>query len=134
MSHDTSYHQKQQGGNQLPIAALPPAFAHIDIAEHYQEGRYSSRLEAELADILWNGQPVEEPGEGRPIPLTGEALAVLRNLHCIALLQSGQVLPLLEIEHLAAPATAIERAQLYHSVARTLLEIVAAILQDRENR
>jgi hypothetical protein len=44
------------------------------------------------------------------------------------------VLPLLEIEHLAAPATAIERAQLYHSLARTLLEIVAAILQDRENR
>ncbi len=24
-----------------------------------------SRLEAELADILWNGQPVEEPEGGR---------------------------------------------------------------------
>jgi hypothetical protein len=116
------------------MAALPPVFAHIDIAEHYQQGRFSSRLEAELADILWNGQPVEEPEGGRPITLTDEALTVLNNLNCIALLQAGQVLPLLELEHLATPVTAIERAQLYHSVARTLLDIVAAILEDRENR
>jgi hypothetical protein len=46
------------GLDQAPIAALPPVFAHLDIAEHYQEGRFSSRLEAEIADILWNGQPV----------------------------------------------------------------------------
>jgi len=134
MSQDTSHHQDQQGRDQVPLAALPPVFAHIDIAEHYQQGRFSSRLEAELADILWNGQPVEEPEGVRPITLTDEALAVLHNLNCIALLQAGQVLPLLEIEHLATPATAVERAQLYHSVARTLLDIVAAILEDRENR
>ena len=41
---------------------------------------------------------------------------------------------LLDIEHLAMPMTAIERAQRYHSAARMLLEIVAAILEDRENR
>ena len=134
MSQDTSHHQDQQGRDQVPLAALPPVFAHLDIAEHYQEGRFSSRLEAELADILWNGQPVEEPEGGRPISLTDEALTVLNNLNCIALLQAGQVLPLLEIEHLATPATAVERAQLYHSVSRTLLDIVAAILEDRENR
>ena len=116
------------------MAAVPPAFAHTVIAEHYQEGRFSSRLEAELADILWNDQPVEEPEEGRPISLTEDALAVLSHLNCIALLQAGQVLPLLEIEQLTTPATAIERAQVYHSVARTLLDIVAAILEDRENR
>jgi len=109
-------------------------FAHAVIAEHYQQGRFSSRLEAELADILWNGQPVEEPEGGRPITLTDEALAVLHTLNCIALIQAGQVLPLLDIEHLATPMTAIERAQLYHSAARTLLEIVAAILEDREDR
>ena len=133
MSQDTSHHQNQ-GRDQVPIAALPPVFAHVDIAEHYQQGRFSSRLEAELADILCNGQPVEEPEGGRPIALTDEALAALHPLNCIALIQAGQVLPLLEIEHLATPRTAIERAQLYHSVARTLLDIVAAILEDRENR
>jgi hypothetical protein len=134
MSQDTSHHQEQQGGDQLPIAALPPVFAHIDIAEHYQQGRFSSRLEAELADILWNDQPVEEPEGVRPLSLTDEALAVLSNLNCIALLQGGKVLPLLDIEQLATPRTAIERAQLYHSAARTLLDMVAAILENRENR
>lgn len=134
MSQNTNHHQEQQGHDQLLIAALPPVFAHVDIAEHYQEGRFSSRLEAELADILWNNQPVEKPEEGRPISLTDDALAVLSHLNCIALLQAGQVLPLLDIEQLSTPMTAIERAQLYHSVARTLLDIVAAILEDRENR
>ncbi len=134
MSQETRHNQDQHGRNQLPVPALPPVFAHAVIAEHYQQGRFSSRLEAELADILWNGQPVEEPEGGRPITLTDEALAVLHTLNCIALIQAGQVLPLLDIEHLATPMTAIERAQLYHSAARTLLEIVAAILEDRENR
>ena len=134
MSQETRHHQDQHGRDQLPVPALPPVFAHAVIAEHYQQGRFSSRLEAELADILWNGQPVEEPEGERPITLTDEALAVLHTLNCIALIQAGQVLPLLDIEHLATPMTAIERAQLYHSAARTLLEIVAAILEDRENR
>src|SRR3989441_9739565 len=135
MSQDTSHHQDQQHVlDQVLIAALPPVFVHAVIAEHYQQGRFSSRLEAELADILWNGQPVEEPEGGRPITLTDEALAILHPLNCIALIQAGQVLPLLDIEHLATPMTAIERAQLYHSAARTLLEIVAAILEDREDR
>ncbi len=134
MSQETRHNQDQHGRDQLPVPALPPVFAHAVIAEHYQQGRFSSRLEAELADILWNGQPVEEPEGGRPITLTDEALAVLHTLNCIALIQAGQVLPLLDIEHLATPMTAIERAQLYHSAARTLLEIVAAILEDREDR
>jgi len=134
MSQDTSHHQDQQGRDQVPIAALQPVFAHLDIAEHYQQGRFSSRLEAELADILWNGQPVEEPEGERPIALTNEPLAALHNLNCIALIQGGQVLPLLDIEHVSTPMTAIQRAHLYHSAARTLLEIIAAILEDRENR
>jgi hypothetical protein len=134
MSQETRRHQDQHGRDQLPVPALSPVFAHAVIAEHYQQGRFSSRLEAELADILWNGPPVEKPAGGRPITLTDEALAVLHTLNCIALIQAGQVLPLLDIEHLATPMTAIERAQLYHSAARTLLEIVAAILEDRENR
>ncbi len=134
MSQDSSHHQEQQERDRLPIFALPPTFANVDIAEHYQQGRFSSRLEAELADILWNGQPGEEQEGTRPISLTDEAVAILNNLNCIALLQGGQVLPLLEIEHLPAPITAIERAQLYHSVARTLLDIVVAVLEDRGNR
>ena len=134
MSQESSHHQElQQGRDQLPLAALPPVFAHFDIAEQYQQGLFSSRLEAELADILWNGQPVEEPAGGKPLALTEEALSVLNTLNCIALLQAGQVLPLLEIEQLTTPATAIELAQVYHSVARTLLDIVAAILEERQN-
>src|SRR5713226_9485110 len=110
MSQDTSHHQEQQHGlDQVTIPALPPVFAHVVIAEHYQEGRFSSRLEAEIADILWNGQPVEEPEGGRPIALTDEPLAALHNLNCIALIQAGQVLPLLDIEDISTPRTAIER-------------------------
>ncbi len=134
MSQDTSHHQDQQGRDQVPIAALPPVFAHLDIAEHYQQGRFSSRLEAELADILCNDQPVEEPVGERPIALTDEPMAALHNLNCIALLQAGQVLPLLDLEHMSTPRTALERAQLYHAAARTLLDIVAAILEERDSR
>ena len=126
--------QDQQGPDQVPIGALPPVFAHVDIAEHYQEGRFSSRLDAEIADILWYGQPVEEPEGGRPIALTDEALSVLRDLNCIAFIQAGQVLSLLDIEDISTPRTAIERVQIYYSVARALLDIVAAILEERENR
>ena len=114
MSQDTSHHQQQQGGDQLPIAALAPVFAHAVIAEHYLEGRFSSRLEAEITDILWNCQSVEEPEGGRPISLTDEALASSTTSNCIALLQGGQVRPLLDIERMSTPVTAIERAQLYH--------------------
>ncbi len=90
MNQDRSHSQEQQQArDQLPMAALPPVFAHVDIAERYQQGRFSSRLEAELADILWNGQPVEEPEGGRAIALTDEALAVLNSLNCIALIQGG---------------------------------------------
>ena len=99
--------QDQRGHDQVPIAALPPVFAHVDIAEHYQEGRFSGRIEAEIADILWNGQPVEEPEGGRPIALTDEALSVLHDLNCIALIQAGQVLPLLDIEDISTPRTAL---------------------------
>src|SRR5712692_11002705 len=134
MSQETRHNQDQHGRHQLPVPALPPVFAHAVIAEHYQQGRFSSRLEAELADILWTGQPVEEPEGERPIALTNEPLAALHNLNCIALIQGGQVLPLLDIEDISTPRTAIERAQLYHSAARTLLDIVAAILEERENR
>ena len=134
MSQETRHHQDPHGRDQLPGPALPPAFAHTVIAEHYQQGLFSSRLEAELADILYNGQPEEESEGERSISLTDEAPAALHTLNCIALIQAGQVLPLLDIEHLATPITAIERAQLYHSAARRLLDIVAAILEERENR
>jgi hypothetical protein len=125
--------QEQQERDRVPVAALSPVFAHADVAEHYQEGRFSGRLEAEIADILWNGQPVEGPEGERPIALTDEALSVLQDLNCIALIQAGQLLPLLDIEDISTPRMAIERARLYHSAARTLLDIVAAILEEREN-
>ena len=51
------------------MPALPHVFAHAVIAEHYQQGRFSSRLEAELADILWNGQPVNALREVTLVPI-----------------------------------------------------------------
>ena len=88
-----------------------------------------------MNEPMTSGTPPSVEGEeGGPISLTDEALAVLSGLNCIALLQAGQVLPLLDIEQMATPMTASERAQIYHSVARTLLDIVAAILDDQENR
>jgi hypothetical protein len=93
---------------------------------------YDNRDEP-LAQEL-NQSNIRDIGKGRSIALTDEALTVLHNLNCIALIQGGHALSLLDIEHMTTPMTAVERAQLYHSVARTLLDIVAAILEDRYNR
>ncbi|MGH2496520.1 MAG: hypothetical protein ACRDIV_17620 [Ktedonobacteraceae bacterium] len=132
MDQETTQQQEQPHIlDQVIVHALPPEFHHSDIAKHYQDGAFTSRLDAEVADILRACQPAEESGEGAPIPLTGEALEAMRQLNCIALIQDGQVLPLLDIEQTAAPMTALQRVHLYHSAARTLLEAIAAIYEDR---
>lgn len=135
MQQETNQPQEQQHIlDQIVIPALPPEFHHADIARHYQDGAFTSRLEAEIADILRGCQPAEESGEAAPMTLSGEALAAIKQLNCIALIQDGQVLPLLDIEKTAAPMTAMQRAHLYHRAARTLLEAIAAIYEDRAQR
>lgn len=118
--------------DRITIPALPPAFTHHAIEEQYQAGQYN-RLEAEITDILQLFQPPQVQGreEATPLILTDEALTILKHFNCIALIQGGQVLPLLDIEHFPTPMTAAQRIHLYHAVTRTLLDAIAAILEDQ---
>ena len=135
MQQDTNQHQDGQHLlDQITLPALPPEFQHAGIARQYADGEFTSRLDAEIEDILRSSAGVEESREETPIPLSSEALAALRELHCIALIQGGQVLPLLDIVYAAAPMTAIQRTQLYHAAARTLLEAIAIIYEEPQQR
>ena len=117
--------------DQAVVRALPPEFQHIDIGRQYLDGEFTSRLDAEIEDILRGGQPVVKSGEEVIITLSGDAASALQGLYCIALIQGGQVLPLLDIEHVTAPLTTVQKARLYHAAARTLLEAIAAIYEDQ---
>jgi hypothetical protein len=116
--------------DQVVVPALPPEFHHSDIARQYQDGEFTSRLDAEIADVLRACQPAEGPGEAALITLSDKAAVILRQLNCIALIQDGQILPILEIEKTSAPMTAMQRAHLYHAAARTLLEAIEAIYEE----
>lgn len=132
MYQDTSNEQSGQHTlDQIIIPALPPEFHHSDIARQYEDGTFTSRLDAEVADVLRGCQKAEELGETAPLTLSDEALEAMKQLNCIALIQDGQVLPLLAIERATAPMTAMQKAHLYHAAARTLLEAIAAIYEDR---
>ena len=120
--------------DEVVVLAIRPEFQHADIGRQYQDGEFTSRLDAEIEDILRGCQPAGESGETAPITLSGDAASALRGLHCIALIQSGQVLPLLDIEQVTAPLTAAQKARLYHAAARTLLEAIAAIFDDQAQR
>jgi hypothetical protein len=135
MQQDTNQHPDEQHLlDQITAPALPPEFHSPDIARQYGDGEFTSRLDAEVEDILRGCEGVEESREEAPITLSSEALATLRELHCIALIQGGQVLPLLDIERAATPITALQRTHLYHAAARTLLEAIAAIYEDLAQR
>lgn len=117
--------------DQVTVSAPAPTFVHPDVARHYQDG-VCSRLDAELADILRGCDGGEQSGEAALITLSSEAASALGGLNCIALIQDGQVLPLLDIEQMTTPPiTMQQRVQLYHAAARTLLEAIAAIYEDR---
>ena len=132
MRQDMNQHAEQPHLlDQVVLAALEPEFRYPDIARQYWDGEFASRLDAEIEDIL-HGCGGEE--EAAALPLSSEALAALRELHCIALIEEGQVLPLLDIEQMATPTTALQRTHLYHAAARTLLEAIAAIYEEREQR
>jgi hypothetical protein len=120
--------------DQIVIPALPAEFHHSDIARHYQDGAFTSRLDAEIADVLRGCQPAEDSGDAAPLTLSGDALEALKHLNCIALIQDGQVLPLLDIERTTEPMTAIQKAHLYHAAARTLIEAIAVIYEDQAQR
>ena len=135
MQQDTNPQQEGQHLlDQIVLPALPPQFHHADIARHYQDGEFTSRLDAEIEDILRGCLSAKESGETALITLFGDAASVLKGLNCIALIQDGQVLPLLDIERVTAPMTAVQKAHLYHAAARTLLEAIAAIYEDQAQR
>ncbi len=120
--------------DQVVVLALPAEFQHADIGRQYRDGEFTSRLDAEIEDIVCGCQPAQELGEAALITLPGEADAALKGLHCIALIQGGLLLPLLDIEQVTAPLTTAQKARLYHAAARTLLEAIAAIYEDQAQR
>jgi len=120
--------------DQIVLPASLPEFHHADIARQYEDGELASRLDAEIEDILCGCEGAEEPRDTALLTLSSEALVTLRELRCIALIQDGQVLPLLDIEQTSAPMTALQRTHLYHAAARTLLEAIAAIYEERAQR
>ena len=131
MQQDTNQPQEQPHIlDQVVLSALPPEFHHADIARQYRDGEFTSRLDAEAEDILRDCQPAEEAREAT-ITLSSEKLALIKQLNCIALIQNGQVLPLLDIEQTAMPMTALQRTHLYLAAARTLLQAIAAIYEER---
>ena len=135
MNQDTNQQQEQPHIlDQIVVPALPPEFHHSDIARHYQDGAFTTRLDAEVEDILRGCQPAEGSGEAVPIALSGEALEVMKHFNCIALIQDGQVLPLLDIEQMPTPLTAMQRAHAFHAAARVLLEAIAVIYEDQAQR
>ena len=135
MQQDTNQQREQPHIlDQVVLPALPPEFHHADIARQYRDGEFTSRLDAEVEDILRGCEGTEEAREEAPMTLSGEALATLKQLHCIALIQNGQVLPLLDIEQTATPMTALQRTHLYHAAARTLLEAIATIYEEQAQR
>lgn len=134
MYQEPYQHQEQQHLlDQIIVSALPLEFHHADIVRQYRDGELT-RLEAEMEDILRGCQKAEEPGEATPISLSGESLAAMKQLNCLALIQDGQVLPLLDIEQMPTATTALQKAHLYHAAASTLLDAIAAILEDRDQR
>lgn len=135
MHQETNQHQEQLHIlDQVVVPALPPEFQHADIGRRYQDGEFTSRLDAEIEDILRSCQPAGESDKTAPIMLFGEAASALQGLHCIALIQDGLLLPLLDIEQVTAPLTTAQKARLYHAAARTLLEASVAIYEDQAQR
>ena len=135
MQQETNQHQEQPHIlDQIVIPALPPEFHHSDIAEQYQDGEFTSRLDAEVADVLRACQPAEKSDEAALTTLSGAAASALKDLNCIALIQHGQILPVLDIEETTASMSAAQRAHLYHAAVRTLLEAIAAIYEEQAQK
>lgn len=122
--------------DRITVCAPEPQFIHPDIARLYQDGA-CSRLDAELADILRDSDAggVQWSNKVTLIPLSGEGASPLGSLNCIALIQDGQALPLLDIEQMPlAPLTQAQKIHLYYGAVRILLDAVAAILEERAER
>src|ERR1700686_936729 len=135
MQQDTNQPQEQPHIlDQVVVPALLPEFHHSDIARQYQNGEFTSRLDAEVADVLRACQPAGKSGEAALTALSGEAASALKDLNCIALIQDGQILPILDIEETTAPMSVAQRAHLYHAAARTLLEAIAAIYEEQAQK
>ncbi len=114
--------------------ALPAVFAHQEIAALYEQGFYSNRVEAELADMLYQSDldasaHAQEEVESAPIAVTDTRQ--LTALNGIALIQDGHVLPILNLAQMPFPQRLQDRVRLYHQAAQTLLEAVAAVLEER---
>jgi hypothetical protein len=118
--------------------ALPFTFECKEVEQKYTDGMYASRLDAELEDILRSCFPEQKDIRGKEDEVTAfpvEATEVLRLLNCIALIQNGTVVRLLDVAQMpTTPLTAVQKSQLYLSVVKELMAVVTVILDDHAER
>ena len=125
MSQDHDHKPDAPHFKLISIEAAPPAFRHADIKKQYEKGEYQSRLQAEVVDILRDCQLLEA-GEAGTIPLTAEAL---EHLNCLAIIQNGQIIHVVDMERMQQPETPAQRMDLCAIAARAILDALIEALQ-----
>ncbi len=125
MSHEVNQSQEQDPASSEPLPTPEPAFIHTNIAEAYREGLFGSRLDAELADIFMSCQVEEEkPQQQGTIALTDEAI---EGLNCIAIIQGGQIIPVIDLQNMPKPTTPAQKMSLCALVARAVLDTLIEV-------
>ena len=125
MSHDINRPQEQDPTPSEPLLIPEPTFIHTNIAEAYQEGLFGSRLDAELADIFATCHVEEEkPQQQGTIALTSEGI---ESLSCIAIIQGGQIIPVIDLQDMPKPTTLAQKMSLCALVARAVLDALIEI-------
>ena len=125
MSHDVNRSQEQDPASSEPLLTPEPTFTHANIAEAYREGLFGSRLDAELADIFASCHIEEEkPQQQGTIALTDKGI---ESLSCIAIIQGGQIIPVIDLQDMPKPTTLAQKMSLCALVARAVLDALIEI-------
>lgn len=124
MSHDINRSQGQDPASSEPLLTPEPEFIHTNIAEAYREGLFSSRLDAELADIFASCHIEEEKPQQGTIALTDKDV---ESLSCIAIIQGGQIIPVIDLQDMPKPTTLAQKMSLCALVARAVLDALIEI-------
>jgi hypothetical protein len=125
MSHDVNRSQEQDPVSSEPLLTPEPTFTHANIAEAYREGLFGSRLDAELADIFASCHIEEEkPQQQGTIALTDKGI---ESLSCIAIIQGGQIIPVIDLQDMPKPTTLAQKMSLCALVARSVLDALIEI-------
>jgi hypothetical protein len=114
----------------ITVETAPLAFRHTDIATAYSEGAYTSRLDAEVDDLLRDAE-LPGPAEAGVMPLTTEALD---HLCCIAIIHNGQIIPVVDLPRTPRPTTPAQKMGLCAMAAREVLDALIDVLDHLDRR